>query len=55
VRPAISNEPGSDIGLDVKYGLTQSLAADFTVNTDFAQVEADERQREGQFWTARVR
>ena len=44
VRPAINNDPGGDIGLDVKYGLTQSLAADFTVNTDFAQVEADEQQ-----------
>ena len=29
---------------DVKYGLTQNLTADFTYNTDFAQVEADEQQ-----------
>ena len=42
--PAISDEAGGDIGLDVKYGVTQSLTADFTVNTDFAQVEADEQQ-----------
>ena len=27
-----------------KYGLTQSLTADLTFNTDFAQVEADEQQ-----------
>ena len=33
-----------DIGVDVKYGLTQNLTADFTYNTDFAQVEADEQQ-----------
>jgi len=30
-----------DAGLDVKYSLTNNLTADFTVNTDFAQVEAD--------------
>ncbi|MBI1873633.1 MAG: carbohydrate binding family 9 domain-containing protein [Acidobacteria bacterium] len=33
-----------DVGLDVKWGLRPSLTADFTVNTDFAQVEADEEQ-----------
>ena len=33
-----------DIGLDAKYGLAQSLSADLTFNTDFAQVEADEAQ-----------
>ena len=42
--PAISNDLTGDVGFDVKYGLTQSLIADFTVNTDFAQVEADEQQ-----------
>ena len=41
---AISNDLGGDIGLDVKYGITQNLTADFTYNTDFAQVEADEQQ-----------
>ena len=40
----VSNDAGGDAGFDVKYGLTQALAVDFTVNTDFAQVEADERQ-----------
>ena len=34
----------ADAGLDVKYGITQNLTADFTYNTDFAQVEVDEQQ-----------
>ncbi len=42
--PRVSNEIGGDIGVDGKYGITQNLTADFTVNTDFAQVEADEQQ-----------
>ncbi len=42
--PAVSNDLGGDIGVDVKYGVTQNLTADFTYNTDFAQVEADEQQ-----------
>ena len=33
-----------DVGLDVKYSLTSSLTLDATVNTDFAQVEADDEQ-----------
>jgi hypothetical protein len=33
-----------EAGLDVKYGLGGSLTLDLTVNTDFAQVEADEQQ-----------
>jgi hypothetical protein len=36
--------PTSDVGLDVKYGLTNNLTLDLTVNTDFAQVEADDQQ-----------
>jgi Domain of unknown function (DUF5916) len=42
--PAIENELKSDIAVDVKYGITKSLTTDFTYNTDFAQVEADEVQ-----------
>ena len=42
--PQVTNALDKDFGLDVKYGLTRSLAADFTYNTDFAQVEADEQQ-----------
>ncbi len=33
-----------EIGLDVKYGLTSNLTLDVTLNTDFAQVEADDQQ-----------
>jgi hypothetical protein len=42
--PALSNDFDPDLGGDVKYGLTANLTADFTVNTDFAQVEIDEQQ-----------
>ena len=42
--PRVRNDPSADVGLDVRYGLTQNLSADFTYNTDFAQVEADEQQ-----------
>jgi Domain of unknown function (DUF5916) len=43
--PNVTNEPGGNVGIDlIKYGVTQNLTADFTVNTDFAQVEADEQQ-----------
>lgn len=51
------NEPGSspafwttsaqqwgDVGGDVRYSPTSNLALDLTVNTDFAQVEADDQQ-----------
>lgn len=40
-RPSTGNV---DVGLDAKYGVTSSLTWDFTVNTDFSQVEADEQQ-----------
>jgi hypothetical protein len=33
-----------DAGFDAKYGVTTGLTWDFTVNTDFSQVEADEQQ-----------
>ncbi len=42
--PVVSNERSGNGGIDVKYGITQNLTADFTYNTDFAQVEVDERQ-----------
>jgi len=42
--PPVSNDLSGDVGLDAKYGITKSLTADFTVNTDFAQVEEDEQQ-----------
>ena len=34
----------ADVGLDVKWGVRADLTLDVTVNTDFAQVEADEQQ-----------
>lgn len=36
--------PTLNAGLDVKYGLTNNLTMDLTINTDFAQVEADDEQ-----------
>ena len=33
-----------DLGLDLKYGISSDLTLDVTINTDFAQVEADEPQ-----------
>jgi hypothetical protein len=44
VTPPTANALGADAGLDLKYGISQSLTADITYNTDFAQVEADEQQ-----------
>ncbi len=38
------NRGDSNFGFDAKYGVTQGLTFDFTYNTDFAQVEADESQ-----------
>ncbi len=43
-RPRITNDVSKDVGVDVRYGLTQNISADLTYNTDFAQVEADEQQ-----------
>ena len=56
IRPAIVGGAEANYGskadvesvskpsLDVKYGLTSGLTLDATVNTDFAQVEADEER-----------
>ena len=44
ITPTISNDSNGRIGGDVKYGITQNITADLTVNTDFAQVEVDEQQ-----------
>ena len=38
------NRGDADLGFDVKYGVSKSLVADVTYNTDFAQVEDDESQ-----------
>jgi len=37
-------KPTLNAGIDVKYGLTNNLTLDVTLNTDFAQVEADDQQ-----------
>ena len=42
--PPFNDDFDGEAGLDVKLGLTNNLTADFTYNTDFAQVEVDERQ-----------
>ena len=42
--PPVENEAEGDFGFDVKYGVAENLTADFTYNTDFAQVEVDEQQ-----------
>jgi hypothetical protein len=44
VTPSVENDRYGRIGGDVKYGITQNITADLTINTDFAQVEVDEQQ-----------
>jgi Domain of unknown function (DUF5916) len=39
-----TNKPAFEAGLDLKYGISKGLIMDLTVNTDFAQVEADDQQ-----------
>jgi hypothetical protein len=39
-----TKQPTAEAGLDVKFGLTSNLTFDVTINTDFAQVEADDQQ-----------
>ncbi len=46
-RPAFVNrdvEP--DAGINLKYGITSNLTADFTINPDFSQIESDQPQIE---------
>jgi hypothetical protein len=43
-RPPVENDYKPDAGIDIRYGLSESMTADFTYNTDFAQVEADDAQ-----------
>jgi hypothetical protein len=44
VTPPLDQDLTGRIGGDLKYGITQNITADLTVNTDFAQVEVDEQQ-----------
>lgn len=43
-RYLLDDEVSRDAGVDVKYNLTSNLTFDGTLNTDFAQVEADDQQ-----------
>ena len=46
-RPAFVNRSTDpDAGINVKYGITSNLTADFTVNPDFSQIESDRAQIE---------
>lgn len=38
------SDPRREVGGDVKYNVTNNLVLDVTVNTDFAQVEADDQR-----------
>ncbi len=40
----VLNRATGNLGFDTKVGVTKGLTADFTYNTDFAQVEDDEQQ-----------
>ena len=42
--PATDWTRDGEVGVDLKYGISGNLTADFTYNTDFAQVEVDEQQ-----------
>jgi len=44
VTPSVDNDATGRIGGDLKYGITQNITADLTVNTDFADAEVVERQ-----------
>ena len=39
-----SDKPALEAGLDVKLGISNNMIMDVTLNTDFAQVEADDQQ-----------
>jgi hypothetical protein len=43
-RYQLDSEVEGQVGGDLKYNVTSNLTADLTVNTDFAQVEADDWQ-----------
>ena len=44
-RPAFRNQATDpDAGVNVKYGITSDVTADFTINPDFSQIESDRPQ-----------
>ncbi len=42
----VEGKAAPDLGLNVKYGVTSNLTADFTLNPDFSQIESDRPQIE---------
>ena len=42
----VNDDFAPEAGLNVKYGITSNLTADFTVNPDFSQIESDQPQIE---------
>ena len=42
----VGNDLSPEAGLNVKYGISSNLTADFTVNPDFSQIESDQPQIE---------
>ena len=40
----VNQDADPDAGVNLKYGLTSDLTADFTINPDFSQIESDEAQ-----------
>lgn len=44
IKYSKNNDYTYETGFDIKYGLASNLNLDLTVNTDFAQVEADDQQ-----------
>jgi Domain of unknown function (DUF5916) len=44
IDPAFEHELEPNAGFDLKYAVAQSMTADFTYRTDFAQVEDDDQQ-----------
>lgn len=43
-RWEVASDPTREVGLDVRFSPTSNVSLDFTANTDFAQVEADDQQ-----------
>ena len=42
----VNQDTDPDAGVNIKYGITSDLTADFTVNPDFSQIESDRPQIE---------
>jgi hypothetical protein len=42
----VNDSANPDFGVNLKYGITPNLTADFTVNPDFSQIESDRTQLE---------